>query len=940
MRPTRLEMAAFGPYIEKTEIDFSVFGDSGLYLITGDTGAGKTTIFDAISYALFGELSGSNRKIEMLINQFVNDSSRTYVELDFLYAGQRYRVHRRPAYRVLKKNASKTERERTEKDYTSKNTEVVFYKYDVSEGRFVPHFEAKKNRETDREIQQLIGLDREQFVQISMIAQGEFLKLLTSSSEDRSQILRGIFSTDKFRELEKRLGEDSKKLKLEIEARIREIDGISEGLRQEGLFLEGDYTAYASQLGECILRDVEKLADNKKMSGEIREQIDQLIAEIAVSLDTQKIQSDLEKSRRDLEQARALLSEKEKEYHQKEEREKELEGLKGKIILKEESLKKYDVLTSLENSYNDSLEKKKTVVESLEKLRGEIEKRQDIYDRLKEGIVRYGNVDLELASEENILDRRKMRGAEIEEDRDLLRECEALSSVHRKAYEAYRVSDIETMRMGERYRQLNRNWMHSQAGRLAAELADGEACPVCGSREHPNPASLPFEAATEAEVRNAQAEEEISRAITNRLYQESVDCFSRLKSKRSILFEHLKKHFSDDFDEETFEKEGVLHRILEEKFAENSSLLAESAKRLEKLRDESRLKVEYLSEIERLEKEKPELLEYRSRLLSSLAVLEKTLKDCQDQIESERKNLPFKNADEAKKEIEELKRARDDLQFFCTNLEKEYAERKKDVAVFENAVATSVRQLEGRKISDLEELRASERSTQQVLKRLEEEAEQLSRRIHLFRSYQEKLESVIRHLEIAEKEYEWKSELSDVATGNCPGKDKIRFETYAQSAYFEKVLVRANRRLYGMTSGQYHLVRIRDGDEIVTGRTKGARQGLELAVMDYHTGEKRSVKSLSGGESFMASLSLALGMSDEVQSSAGGVRIDTLFVDEGFGTLDEQTLENALRILYELSSENLLVGMISHVGDLKRKIEKQIIVNKNREGGSSISIQY
>lgn len=942
MRPTRLEMAAFGPYMEKTEIDFSAFGDSGLYLITGDTGAGKTTIFDAISYALFGELSGSNRKIEMLFNQFVNDPSKTYVELDFLYAGQRYRVYRRPAYKAPKKNAPKNEEERTEKDYTSKNMEVAFYKFDVSEDRFAPYFETKKTRELDREIQRLLGLDRGQFVQISMIAQGEFLKLLTSSSEDRSQILRGIFSTDTFRELERRLYEDSRKLHSEIESKIQEIGGIKESLGQEGVLLEGDYTGYEAQIAGRIRADEEKRAANKKMSAEIRKQIDILIAEIALSMETQKLQEDLERGRRDLEKARHALAEKEREYLRKAEREARLEELKADIILKEENFKKYDLLISLENACKVSLEERRTLLENLEKTKCEIEKRQEIYDRLKAGIARYDRADLELANEENLIERRRSVGAEIAEDRTLLHECETLSSAHRDAYEAYRGSDVETMRLGERYRQLNRNWMHSQAGRLAAELADGAACPVCGSREHPNPASLPFEAATEAEVRNAQAAEEISRASTNRFYQESVDCFSRLKSKRSILIEHLNRRGLGDFDEESLESKEMdtIRRILEEKDDENLRLLSASEKRVEELKEESRLRREYQSEAERLEKEKPQLQAYYSDLSGKFAVLEKTVEDYRNQIEKERANLPFRSPDEAKAEIAGLKRERDALQLLCARLDKEYAECKKDVAVFENSVETSIGRLEGRRILDLEALGASERLKRQELQSLEEEADRLGKRVHLFQSYLEKMKRVILRLEILEKEYQWKGELSNIASGGHSGKNRIRFETYAQSAYFEKILTRANRRLYGMTSGQYHLVRIHDGDEIVTGKTKAARQGLELAVMDHHTGEKRSVKSLSGGESFLASLSLALGMSDEVQSSAGGVHIDTLFIDEGFGTLDDLTLANAMRVLDELASENVLVGIISHVGELKRKIEKQIIVNKNREGGSSISIQY
>lgn len=951
MRPTRLEMAAFGPYAETCRIDFSVFGDSGLYLITGDTGAGKTTIFDAVSYALFGDVSGSSRSVNMLINQFVNDASKTYVQLDFQYAGQIYRIRRKPGYKALKKSVLKkadadipAAKPYTDKDYTTKSMEVDFYKYDAGTDAFTPYLESKKTTEIDKEIQRLLGLNREQFVQIAMIAQGEFLKLLTASSEDRSKILRGIFSTDKYQKLEIRLRDESRELERRIDFSRKELQSIAEDIGAAGVILEGDYTEYISQLSEGMRADEETLKSNQAKIAETEEDRNLLIAEIAVLEETQKIQDALEKNRMDLARARDAFPDKEKAYNGKSALEDEIEKIRKQLTLLEEDLKKYDESASAEERYRKEKHQRDIALKNLDSLQKETDDKEKKLFALKEEMKRSGHVERELAKEKFDAENRKLAVEKLDGDFRLARECRDLVQNHTEAYREFSKREAETCSAEATYMNLNRTLMHSQAGRLASALSAGKPCPVCGSIEHPEPAPYFDGAPSEEDVEHAQSAWKRLKENSDLQHQKCVNLLGQLDAKREILYGSLRT-YDIEVDErpESFliVLDSALSALSENK-AEISAEILASETRLKELEHAVEQRKKCDAEIGEMEASLPDLQRQYAECSNRLAALNQSVESLGAQIEHMRKRLPFETSEQAKSKISELQAEQVHLQEKCKRIEKEYSDAESEIAVLETTIQNLADSLAGRMKSgekaDLSERRAVYASKTDEWRNLKEHDDALGKRVHMFRSYLSKLKKIIAGLELLENEYRWKGELASIASGSSSEADKVRFETYAQAALFEKTIERANERLFRMTGGQYRLVRIHNGDELETGQNKNARRGLDLAVMDYHTGEKRSVKSLSGGESFMASLSLALGMSDEVQANAGGIRIDTLFVDEGFGTLDEKTLEHAMRVLTELANENLLVGIISHVGELKRKIEKQIVVNKKREGGSSVSL--
>lgn len=763
MRPVRLTLLAFGPYAGKTEVDFEKLGDRGIYLITGDTGAGKTTIFDAITFALYGEASGGFRETSMLRSKYADPAVPTYVELEFLYAEKRYTVRRNPEYLRPKDRGIGMTVQKADAVLTYPDGHVV-----------------TKVKEVTNAVTGIVGLDRAQFTQIAMIAQGDFQRLLMAKTEERSRIFREIFHTESYQILQDRLKSEAAAIKTEYE-------DIHKSMCQyiSGILCSGEHPCAAL---------IERVRTGKTV-GNLQE-IMQAVQEL---------------QKEDGETLRAI----------------------------EEKIRQLDHAL-------EEIQQKLGKIQTVKKVSKDMEGAKKIFAQQKERLP-----SLQAAYEKAVSDTgfREKLAIEIEQDRKALgtfkdsqKLCRQLEGQLAQAQADYKKASREAAARCENYQRMEKNYLDAQAGILAAGLTEGEACPVCGSTHHPALAILAAGAPSEEALRKEKLEME-------RAKEKMVEWSNRasvIKTKAEAATEELKAYQSME--------------ISEEKLAQ---------KRAQKQRMER--------EFERARKE----YEDCQRLLEQNKVLIDTLQKQRAVLE------------------QDFGAAKDDLEYLDSLQEKQQRERQEFLE----------KRAQLQRNRDIVHHR--KQTNEKALRAIETKQEQLKK---------------------TEVKYQWMKALSDTANANRKGKERVTLETYIQMTYFERILSRANVRLMVMTGGQYELKRKQEADN------KTSQSGLELDVIDHYNGTVRSVKTLSGGESFKASLSLALGLSDEIQCQAGGIRLDTMFVDEGFGSLDEESLEQAMRALQGLAESNRLVGIISHVGELKEKIEKQIVVKKERSGGSRIQI--
>ncbi len=758
MRPLCLTMSAFGPYAGEITLDFQQLGEKGLYLIAGDTGAGKTTIFDAIAYALYGEASGDNRKAEMFRSKYAMPKTLSFVELVFLCKEKEYRVRRIPRYLRPKERGQ---------GMTTQNESAELIE---PGGRIIT-----KTTEVTRRIVEIIGVDRQQFSQIAMIAQGEFLKLLLASTEERMRIFRQIFNTGKYEQLQMEIGRDFRRLSGECEELRKSIAQYIEGSYCD----EGDeaYPTWKQAVeGQLPLNQVMDLLSSLIRKGEEESSLkEQQLAEIDIRLQS-------------------------------------LAAWVG------EATKRRQLIKDLESR---QLRQKQAA--------GELARVEKEYARVGE----IGPILEELSEKIAVLREQLSQMEERKKERELL---ERLRDSYQRAVENYRKKKLEVNSLRMDYQEKERLFLDHQAGILARTLKKNLPCPVCGSTTHPRPALMSDQAPTKEEWQQAR---------------------KILEQQEGQLWEWNKK--AAGLKGQVEEKEKSLRQILgEELSSPDTRSLEESLMQLKERRD-------------RLRREGEEVQKTRNSLLQELACLEGEIQAIKGQINA----IP-------ERELERLKEE-----------QRQISSRKQEISADKD-----------RLIYGLQKNRYS-------LQKIEEKAGMLEKR---------------------EEDYGWLKALHDTTNGRQNEKGKIMLETYVQMAYFERILERANLRLEIMSGGQYTLVRKRDTEN------NRSQSGLDLEVIDHYNGSLRHVKTLSGGEAFKASLCLALGLSDEIQACTGGVRLDTMFVDEGFGSLDEESLQQALSVLGELSEGNRLVGIISHVEELKQRIPKQILVTKTRTGFSNAKI--
>lgn len=1027
MRPIKLVMSAFGPFAGRETVDFAKLGRSGLFLITGNTGAGKTSIFDGITFALYGRTSGSDRENSGLRSDYADANTGTYVELEFEHRGETYKVRRVPPYMRMKKNGKGMTEEKSSAELRYPDGKTV---HDV--------------QNVTNAIVKLLGIDYDQYKQLVMLAQNEFRELLLAEGDKRIEIFRRVFDTKKYlniqETLKKRNSECAEDLSLWRVKLIENFKSIITDKPEDAEEIEkmaGDNNIYPSERLMTSLKNGQKL---------LRDIIEQRASELnGINGTITEFAAEIERGNAKNESIRKL-AETRRSYEELSEDGSKMNLLNEKLallakarpvisVIRHEDIIERDLKEMLERRNSNSLEEAEKAFraasdryEAAKAFEGEIKELDgrikelknvlDIWEKIKKKDAEAKKLGLELGRSEAALEsahfelKKKEEQAEkaaqelafIEEDAKALRECEIegkenrrkaetlsklLDSIRKKeSYEKtlenlkerYLIAESEYSSHAEACITAEKRFLAGQAGILAERLDDGEPCPVCGSREHPCKAVKSESVPHEAEIKKLKEAQEEAR---NRLAGLSGE-MSKLRGSIEQLETETEAAAGEagigKVDIPTVEAEvGKVNSRLAELRAEynrhkaNTDRYASVAEEAEKLRIEIETRRRDISQKEReaekwrtlteqagsdaagLRKEADTDEEQAASMLASAEnsfmalsmelehaaelyhasevsynsaksaadVLDKSIDTKQADLsgiyEEKSKLLRELELDEslASEIAEDSKHEREwaetvniyntkklELEVALNKLSAEAGDGKEaDTAAFRTAMADA----DSRR-NELLDMLGRDRLA------YEKNKEALSR-----------IESIYKSIDIQTRQYNMINELSRLANGMLSGKQHIKLEQYVQSMYFNEILDAANIRLSSMSFGQFELMRREgSGEKRIT--------GLELDVFDNYTGRSRSVKSLSGGESFKAALALAFGLSDVIQARSGGLQIDTLFIDEGFGTLDDESLASVMRTLDGLSGGDRLIGIISHVPQLKEQIEKKIIVKKTKSG--------
>lgn len=942
MRPRILTISAFGPYAGEVNIDFDTLGENGLYLISGNTGSGKSTIFDAIRFALYGDEGTESKSADMFRSKYADGNIPTFVELEFTLRGENYKIKRNPKYlRPKSRGEGFTE--------NKADGEMIF-----PDGRIVTGYSG-----VTLAVQELLGLSGEQFSRIVMIAQGKFRELLVADTASRSRIFRDIFKTSTYDTIQR-------KVKSEYLNSKNEYGRINDSVRQyvQGIKVREDseYFKEINQIKEQdIVTDIDRvekllcliLENDNETSGiiearseEIKKKLCSINGKISCLKNTleliNKLDCEKEKQGRLMVDEETVLS----EYNRETERQPLREKLAGEIENDKKAVLKYDVCEKKRELVKEFSDKERRLVKNIESVKS---KKQEIVNRISDkDIIIKETADcevklaqIEVAERDNEAEIKQLDNAEVygESYKKACREYD-------KSVAEYNVSATDAEEKNLNYSRILKDFLDAQAGIMAVKLKEnpGTPCPVCGSTHYEKLADY--------------AGESPSEEFVNRLKDEA-DKASKLAAEKSIRA---------GADNKSKEREYELwceavNRIDNTWNMENiDSLIREKRERLDEEREKLGVKKKELREkintrkvlLEEVENDKREYenLDKTARLSDEeLRNCQILLKQYETELASTENELSGKSREDAEKSLEEKENL-----YKAMLLQYEKARNSRDNYVKNKASAEAVikeisgllsdRQTELTEEYGIDTASLDDEAIRTIIENEEKyageltvsnaEADNQQKEVYSrLSANREILSNIQRQHEIIEKQAVKLSELkilSDTLNGELDGKEKVKLETFVQISYFEQVIRRANIKLFEMTEGQYEFVRDKSGDD------KRSKSGLELNVYDHYNGTVRSVKTLSGGESFMASLSLALGMADIIEESASGIVIDTMFIDEGFGSLDETALEQAMRVLGKLSDGNKLVGIISHVGSLKDRIDKQINVVKNISGGSTLKI--
>ncbi len=919
MRPVTLTMSAFGPYAGEVTVHFDKLGTSGLYLITGDTGAGKTTIFDAITFALFGEPSGDNRDAGMLRSQYASPGTPTEVELVFDYAGRRYTVRRNPQYTRRKTRGEGFTEEKA-------NAELRY-----PDGRLVT-----RTREVNQAVTEILGVDRGQFGQIAMLAQGDFRKLLKASTDERKKIFQKLFHTENFYALQMRLKDEAGRLGKEYEKTetsirqyiagimVREDDVLSLEVKKakDGALPMDEVMALLDTL---IAGDAERYEETAARGKALETELAEVNKRLTLAGAQKKTEEALKKAQAELtvEQPKlpalqAALAEKEKNGPAIEAAVKRSAAFSAELPDYAELDRQNKVYTALGESIAE-LEQK--IARTEQDIKASTEDRS----RMQADLDTLQTAEADQISAKNALARKSEQLQSAEALQEEIRAIHELTTKLQTAQAAYVGKAQKAAALKADYDRKYRAYLDEQAGVLAQTLTEGTPCPVCGSRAHPHPAALSAEAPGKAELDHAKAAAERADKGAAAASEEAGKLDSSIKAKKEAALRSSRSLLpAADFED--------LVSLLPEKRTTLEQEKQSCAETLKLHQGRVQRKQELVALIRQKDERLKTLAEKQSEQRNRLTTEQADQKAAASRIGTLTEKLSFASAKEAETEIERLAQERKRLQGEIDAAKKALDAEREKIAGLEAAVHTHREALADRLEIDTEAEAQKQAALNAKKSALAERSKETYSRLQTNRGIKANIADKIQEAAGIEKRWATVKALSDTANGALSGKDKIMLETYVQMMVFDRILERANLRLLKMTGGQYEFIRRRDASN------QKSQSGLELDVIDHYNDTQRSANSISGGEGFMASLSLALGLSDEIQSTAGGIRLDTLFVDEGFGSLDDNALQDVMRALIGLTEGNRLVGIISHVAELKEKIDKQILVTKEKTGGSSVRI--
>ena len=927
MKPLKLTMSAFGSYAGKNVIDFTG-QQQGIFLITGDTGAGKTTIFDAITYALYNQTSGGERNGNMMRSQYAQPEAETYVELEFLYRGQTYRVRRNPDYKITK---------------TLKNGKIREQKVPHSVELTLPDgtvFPEKKNA-TDAKIIEILGLTADQFSQIVMIAQGDFLKLLYTKSDERKMIFSKLFRTDIYWKIQENLRRKS----MEMDERIQENDRAFEQEKSRIIPLP---ESEELPLDELVERLRERLKDALKEQNLCRANVEELNKKITKYEEINKLFVSLEKIRqtgKELEARQAESKERRQQIENARKADKvlvaeqqnlrqqqEVEQSAQAIAKMTETLANdQEMFETLKTQQQEAEAKQKREAADIQKKMLALEQSFPSYEALQNARSEEQQAkkvweDLGKISEESF-HKKKAGIAALKEQQ---KRQEQVVEQTKKNWEQTSLSASES---AKHYEHMYEAFLKEQAGILAENLSAGCPCPVCGSTVHPDPAKLSDHAVTELEVEQAKK----TRAAAEEKRDLAYAAFEAEKTEKQKLAQAVEKEEADFVLAQTIAKQ-------QRKEAEQNYVSLQ--KIAEQIREKlvypslAEAKKQYAAMQKALEAAEQEI-ERKRQKVSELAEAMNTLKGqklAEEENQKTAKKLAVKTEKEYAKLLEKSGFVSEETYHLAilpersrSKLEREEKEYESQCLRQQSEQKLLEKQVSGKTYTDTTELNEQLKAEKQALK----EAEKTYMELHTaYENDRSVLQNCAVYLEKGKKlesEDQVIKSLSKTANGRLSGSAKIDFETYIQRQYFKQIIHEANKRLLTMSNHQF-ILKLKE--EANTGRK--TNEGLDLSVYSLVTDSERDVKTLSGGESFLAALAMALGLSDIVEWSAGAIHPDMMFIDEGFGSLDAQSRQQAIEVLAELAGDSRMVGIISHVTELKEQIDRKLVVSRTDKGSRAV----
>lgn len=1039
MKPLTLTMCAFGAFGKKVTVDFTRFDGKGLFLVTGDTGAGKTTIFDGITFALFGDVSGSTRPVSSVRSDYADPTESTVVTLQFQHKGEVYTVSRNPGgYERKKKRGTGTTAEKQEAELT------------MPDGRVITN-----PKQVTQAITELLGVNLKQFKQIAMIAQGEFLAILLADSKQRGEIFRRVFETGFFGDVQLRLkdmaiamqksceeqnttlvrlwktvscGEDSryasvfterkdedvlyeleksmallaalveedKERQAEIEKEKNELDAL---LSKNAIaFSNGDETnrklQQFAQAKEELAQLTSRAGDIQILEQEIQREekalyiVKPIEREWAIAKHRREIlQTEIAQKKEQITVVEAQCKGLEQQYVATQPLQAEVEKLNGEITAAELQLPKYEEAEQL-CAEKSVLEKKIQKTQALLKTAQEKAKQ---WEEEQQTCITFVEENRGL---ETLLMQATHESKQLEQRQASLTDLEKMAEVYQEVLMQLATAERNFTTAEEQYQKIRESYDHmetaffrGQAGILAEKLQSGKCCPVCGSTTHPRKATLPDHVPNEGELQQQRKKLDQCHSVFT---ASAADCRTKravMEEKRQQLLIQGKTIFGLEIEPEL-----LLSRITEEmeqakvQQRDKKEQIALFQKKIEDREKQAQRVVQLTAQL-------TEMQEQKLQTETNLTEAKTAYGTVCGKLETISQSLAYDNKGLAKTALNQQKNHRDAMKVQMENAKQAYMDgqqkleqlravlAEKETSLPEilfacdeaamklkesaaesgfasaeayRAALTAAETLEEKKKQaetyrtslalleerckrlyddtkdktpvDLQVLQEEKVHLEEKRKQAEHGVQVIYSRLHSNSNILAQMKEVDKTLGKQRKDAMLIDHLSKTANGMLKEKQKITFEQYIQAFYFRRIISEANQRLAIMTNGRYYLERRE------TAQDKQKQFALDLDVFDNYTGKVRSVDTLSGGESFKAALAMALGLLDVVQAMAGGVEIDTVFIDEGFGSLDSESLEQALQVLDRLTDGNRLVGIISHVSELKERIEQKILVTKSRSG--------